>query len=432
MRAELDRVMATMEREPRRFSRQLVTAWRLRADVAIDSGRHEEAESAAREALARAQAVHGARGQETLLAMRLLAEALRRNGKIDEAVSAAEQAFHVTVEAYAGRPLHPDLVQARGMYGRTLCDAGRMAEGLTQLSRAVEEAATLFGKESRSVGFLLQQLSGYQLRVGRILEALDSGSRAARIAATHAEPGSFTLAATLNNQARALLAARRGGEAVPLFDQVIAAAAKIFGATHPNTLAARADRALALAYAGNISDAARDIDLVTADMRKAGKPSARVLYAAGVIAPLAGAAPRALPLLGEARSILAGDRNARAELGQVEAQIGGIQAGREPGESEASLTAALALFKEVYQVDTPSHADANLALGRLRLAAGRAVEALPLLEQAGRFWDRFAPESRWAADASDTLARCYARLGRTADARLATARSRAVSARLDK
>ncbi len=72
---------------------------------------------------------------------------------------------------------------------------------------------------------------------------------------------------------------------------------------------------------------------------------------------------------------------------------------------------------------SPNHADALIGSGRARLQLGRAAEAVGFLEQADAFWRDFDPDNRWAGEAAFWLARCYAALGRAADANQAYARA---------
>jgi serine/threonine-protein kinase len=424
MRVEIDRAMAVMEKTPQRFAGDLATAWRLRASAALDSGQYAEAETAAREAASRSEAAYGTRAQETVNAWTLLADVARRNGKVDEALTLAERVLRVSLEIHPDA-VHPEVMDAKAIYGRALADTGKLADGVEQLKQALGIGTKLFGPEGRSVGFHLQQLSGYQLRLGRIKDAIENADRSLRILSTHAQPGSFTQAAGMNSLAQALLAARRGSDALPLFDQVVEAAGRIFGPAHMNTLNARANHALALGYSGKLADANREIGRVVEDMRGAGASLPRPLYVAGVLAHLAAERERAIGLLEEARKAADAAPATRVDLGQAQAEIGSVLADLGSGDAEAPLNEALTVFKEIYPLLTPPHADALVALGRVRMSEGRAGEVLPLLEQADAFWREFDAGNRWAGEAALRLAQCYASLGRHAEARAAFARARA-------
>ena len=60
------------------------------------------------------------------------------------------------------------------MYGRALAEAGRLTEGVEQLTQAVDDAARMFGPTSRMVGFFSVPLVKFPVQSGRIDEALES------------------------------------------------------------------------------------------------------------------------------------------------------------------------------------------------------------------------------------------------------------------
>ena len=144
-----------------------------------------------------------------------------------------------------------------------------------------------------------------------------------------------------------------------------------------------------------------------------------MLANAGIIARLNNEVSEAQVLFGEARVLLEGDRASRAELGHVDAEIARLKAERGDPDAEAALTAALATLAAVEEVETPESADARVALGRLQLRAGRAADALPMLERADDFWRSFAADGQSAADAARALADCRSRTTPTGDAQAA-------------
>lgn len=88
-----------------------------------------------------------------------------------------------------------------------------------------------------------------------------------------------------------------------------------------------------------------------------------------------------------------------------------------------SLSEGRSLLEDAQKDMTPAQADAWVGLGRARMGQSRPAEALPLLEAADRFWREFDAENRWAGEAAFWLGRCYAALGRAADARRALTRA---------
>jgi tetratricopeptide (TPR) repeat protein len=95
----------------------------------------------------------------------------------------------------------------------------------------------------------------------------------------------------------------------------------------------------------------------------------------------------------------------------------------------ATLQEALGSMKTVQAPPTPVWADALVGMGRAKVALGNGAEALPLLEEAERFWREFDAESRWAGEAALWLGRGYAALGRPGEAAAALARARRILSR---
>ena len=65
-----------------------------------------------------------------------------------------------------------------------------------------------------------------------------------------------------------------------------------------------------------------------------------------------------------------------------------------------SLTDGVAMLREAVAMPTPESADAWVALGRARLEQGRLEEALPLFENASRFWAQFDATNAFAGEAA--------------------------------
>jgi Tfp pilus assembly protein PilF len=93
---------------------------------------------------------------------------------------------------------------------------------------------------------------------------------------------------------------------------------------------------------------------------------------------------------------------ARAQIGLVQLDQGAA------AQAILSLEAALAEFERLETRVTPARAEALAGLGRAHLAQGDPAKALPLLEQADRFWRGFDPASRAATAAAEGLARARA------------------------
>jgi tetratricopeptide (TPR) repeat protein len=99
------------------------------------------------------------------------------------------------------------------------------------------------------------------------------------------------------------------------------------------------------------------------------------------------------------------------------------------GLGRAALEPALASFERKRKRIAPDHADALIAVGRARLAQGRAGDALALFARADAFWREFDAGNRWAGEAALWLGTAYAELGKGVEASAALSRARELLAR---
>ncbi len=407
MRAELDAVAPALERNPVVYARELAIVARLRADAAIDAGQYEQAEAAAREAVRRADAL-GPRTLQGLQANGVLVEALRRTRKFDEAVAVADRGVGLAEELSGNAAKGAHVVRARALYARSLGDAGQLSVAATQIERVLADAEGLYGADGRTVAFHLHSLAGLQIRLGRLKDAVATANRALAIIEAHSTPESATLASFRNMVGAALLASRRADEALPPLSQARDTAARVFGPTHENTLATRATVAMALGLAGRRAETDRELDRLVTDMKALGRDVPRVLIAAGTVHRLQGANDLAVDTL--QRAAKATDDG--LELAQIRAQLGLARLSQgHLDEARTALEDARRVLTELGVEMSPGLADVLVGLGRVHLAQRRPSDALPLFEEAHRFWQGFGPSLSDARVAATWLARCRAALG---------------------
>ena len=104
----------------------------------------------------------------------------------------------------------------------------------------------------------------------------------------------------------------------------------------------------------------------------------------------------------------------------------------ELGSNDLAVTLAAQALQELDRVKirpTPGHATGWTLLARARLAQAAPTEAVKQAERADRFWREFDPDNRGAGEAALLVSRCYAALGRDADARQAYTRAAGILAR---
>jgi tetratricopeptide (TPR) repeat protein len=295
----------------------------------------------------------------------------------------------------------------------------------------VTDGTALFGAESPMVGFYSADLAKYRLETGDLKRAMEDAQRAHGILTRMAQPGSFTHAATLYLRGSSLLAARRPEEALPFLAQAAEGLERARGTTHERTLHARALRALAFAQLGRAGEPTGVLEAAIKE-RPASRESSPALiwHVLGTIQRLAGRPAEALRLQQAAlESIRPGPKAERERmLALTEQGLDEIELGQTDQAAE-SLERALAMFERLQSRATPNRADALVGLGRVRLTQGKPADARQAIEAADAFWRDFDARNRWAGEAAFWLARCYAALGRDAEAATLSARARAILGR---
>lgn len=415
MRQELDALLPAMQRTPGTAPRDLVHGLRNRAHLAIDDARYDDAVAAATQARDLAFATLGPLHADAISASMALAEANVFANRKADALRVAEETHQLALQAHRDAPRHPTLIETARVFARALGNAGELDRAVVMLREAQRGAHELYGPASVTVGFLTQNLVGYELQTGEIRQALADSAQAHRIQSAYARPDSYVYQATAKRRGDALLAARDGA-ALPLVQQAREAAGRIFGPQHRNTLYARADLALALAHAGRLDAARQAIGEALADVQPSKGHGYRVFHVAGVLARRAGDATEALAMQQRAQQAhdavppekrVLDERLAPAEI-LIELGLATLDAGR-AGDALPLLERGLAELERLQRLPTPTRADAWVGLGRAQLALGRPALALPPLQQADAFWRDFDAGHRDAAEAASRLAQARTR-----------------------
>ncbi len=365
MTAEIEAIAPALERDTRRFARELSDVWRLRASAAIDAGRYEDAVAAAVRALEFIERAAGVGTASTLSALTTLSEAHTQAGQSAEALAIAERAMQVADAAYGMGGDHPYVLGARVRHADALGRTGDIAGAVDGLHRVVADASRVFGPDGRTVGFYLQRLANLQIRLGRVDAAIDSITRGAAIIERHAEAGSPTRAAFDNTAGHALLFAGRALAALPPLTRSLDTAVRVFGPQHANTLNVRAGRAMALALAGRGREADGEITRTLDDMRESGQTLPRPLYVAGLVNRRHGRLEPAATLLDRAERAVEDDASLLWQI-CVEQGLLRLDAGRRE-EARTYLERATAMVREMGIADHPGTA-------ALRAARERAAE----------------------------------------------------------
>ncbi|MCC6165479.1 MAG: serine/threonine protein kinase [Acidobacteria bacterium] len=413
--AVLDAIVPLMERRPDARALDLARALRLRADVAIVGGKYADASAAARRAIEFGERYLGRNHQETAASWRTLGEALQQAKHSEEAVEVSAQALERTLSAHASQPNHPWVLGARELRAKALADAGDLVPAVTELQQALAIKIAMQGESSRGVGISTHNLSGNQMRIGRLADAIANNTKALAILEQHLDADALDFVHVQNLRGMLMALVRRGDDAVTAIDRGMKATRDFLGPTHPIVLSNRTYGALGHAYAGRFATATREIDQVVADMRAAGKPVARVLFMAGRLNALAGRRDVARQQLEEAVEVSGTVPAAARDVAQMHVDLALLAAEDGAPEARAALERSLARLRELYPVETPAHADAHVALARIDLREGQPDDALVHADAAAAVWRQLSPESRWLGEALSLRARALDATAHTGD-----------------
>jgi eukaryotic-like serine/threonine-protein kinase len=418
---ELDELIADMRQaadvEPEFF----VNALSQRASSAIDLGQPELAVQYADEALQMSMKWIGEASEETMVIATQLAFAHQRARHWNEALVAAQQVRHLVFDVRKLPSTHPAAVDARIMYGMALGDAGRLREALAEIELGIHDAGQVRKEMDPTLGSYRTHLARYQLRAGATRDALDN-LRAALAAHRIGLPGTRFPPATEASLGGALLQAHRPREALA---HLVDAWRYFEGSNDVAAPRTRAKLAIAQAQNSRIDDARRVLAPATSQ-----GASWEAALAAGLVQRLAGDAAKALPLHRQALAALGASPAEIADRARVLNELGlDAIALERPDEASGFFGEAAALLTRSQLQYSPERADADVGLGRSRLARGQVAEALSSVEQADRFWLEFDPEGRWSGEAAFWLARCHEMLSHGAQAQASYARAARLLAR---
>jgi eukaryotic-like serine/threonine-protein kinase len=407
-RAELARLLPVLRAAGSARSEDLVIGLKALAHLEIDDGHYAAAELAAQEAVDIGVRTLGDQHPETVGALLTRTYAYQYSRTSDVALKAAESAYFTALAVYRDVPKHPRIIEGRLLYGRALGEAGEAARSVEQLAQAVSDAAEVFGRSSRMVGFFSLPLAQSQLETGQIAESIENSRKAAEIIARHTRPQSFRYGAALYHRGAALLAARRPDEALPDLTRARVTLQQTLSPKHAVTRWFQGDEALALARAGRPREAQQ---LIEAILPQPGLPidpaAAKALYVMGVSRRVAGDAASALQFQRRALESTRRDRSTDFRRMKALTEVGfALLDLHKPGRAVTPFEEALALSDRLQTEMAPDRADILIGLGRAKLATGRPSDACQLLRPAERFWRDFDPRNAQTGEATRWLSRC--------------------------
>ncbi|MGB8692143.1 MAG: serine/threonine-protein kinase, partial [Steroidobacteraceae bacterium] len=406
-----------------------VNALAVKSAIAVDAVDYGAALDAAREAVAAGRRLLPPGDPLNVTALTALGVALHMADDPDAALTASQQAVQLAQRVVGSHSQDLLLIDARVAYAKALGAKGQYGRAADELEAVVRNASALHGAQSVEVGLYLQNAAGLQLRAGRIRSGIDSAARAVAIRVPAVDDKSFESIATRDVYAHALLLGRRAADALPILTGLQQDISDLMGPDNLHTLEARADYALALAWTGALSKATTIADGAIADAERAKlRATHQPWHVRAIIARLSGDARAAIVLESKALEMTSATRNA-ADHAEVLAELGAAQFdAADRGGAERSLLRALALLDECGHVATPVRAVSLVSLAKLRLAQGRAAEALKAAHEADAFWNNFDPVNHGAGEAASWLGRAQLSVGLRTQGRATLARAHKILA----
>jgi serine/threonine protein kinase/tetratricopeptide (TPR) repeat protein len=196
--------------------------------VLLDSGRYVEAESALREALDIFRKIAGASDKKTADALHNLAEAVRRQDRLEEAVQLYSQ---IRLDAAD----HVDLPTHMRSLGQLMYQAGRYSQAEQLFRRVLELRQRALGPDHPDVAMDLNNLSQTRRSQGDLAEAEQLLSQAIDVYRKAQHTNSPDYAASLYNLAEVLETRENFAEAEKIYREVLAIDERAGRADHPDT-----------------------------------------------------------------------------------------------------------------------------------------------------------------------------------------------------
>jgi serine/threonine-protein kinase len=414
LKTELGGLIPALRANPDASPEDLVLSLESEVVMAMNEARFADAEGAARQMVDAGLRRLGERHVKTLDGQWALVDALNQQNKTRPAVELAERLYPLTLDVFGGNTKNPRLIEIREKYARVLAKAGRLEEGIEHQAGALRDAADVLGESSLAVGFFASNLANLRLDAGDLRQALQDLDQS--LGALAKAPGreSAPYAITLGRRGSILLAARRPEAAIVPLNEASGQLNRLLGGTNERTSVVRVERALALGYSGKTSEGLRELDALAKD-RGTSPPTQRAMYVRGVLERLAGNHDAAMRVQQEALSSIEPGALADRTRMDVLTEIGLNHVGMgNHARAISPLEEAVALSRRLQPFPTPARADALVGLGRATMEVGRPADALPMLEEASRFWTGFDPASSWAREAAVWLDRCRTAARRTA------------------
>lgn len=418
-RAELDAIMPIVRSEAVDRPESLLSALGTLVKLENTDTRFEAAQSLAEEGLAIA-ARHGMPPSADLVTLLTgLRYSFRQRGNELDSLAPAQRAYDTALQLQNGDRSHPLVLSARLAYALSLADNARIIEAANELEPVLSGTERAFGAQNRQLGVRLSSTAEIFGMAGRLQEAQQNVDRGAQILAQYHDAASRPIGVTTEVQGLAKLASRHGDEAAALIGRAHRILERHYGAEHWMSQRIKRNHALAIALAGDLATAERQL---TAVMERfpvfEAEEFDRNSHFLGIIKRLSGEHEIARARLQRSLDSLPNKPLAAWERMHIEVELGlALLALNRYEAAERTITRALAAMAERRLPMTPARADALVALGQIALHSGNPQLALEHLQPADEYWKTLNPRSRWAGEAMLWLGRAHLALGQEAEGR---------------
>jgi eukaryotic-like serine/threonine-protein kinase len=353
---------------------------------------------------------------------------MTHQGRRKGALEPARRAHELARRHFGDQPADL-LLEAQSFHVARLGDEGDIEAALAELKELLRQRIELLGPEHPSVEDAHAMLAELWLRAGDPLAAVDNDRQHLRIELARNPDRPMQHQANIRAQlATALASARRYDEALAEFRAAEQIYAGLNDAGNPRARLARSAAAMMLTRMARLDEA----QAIFTEL--AVSPSHNSVEAALIDARL-GMLRNAQGRHGEAEELLRGAAEAfrdsptdryrslqLLELGRVL-----VDAGRAAQAIEV-LNEARELFAKSQRNGSPDLADIAVNIARAHFALGHAQDALRAAEEAAAFWSRFDSSHPDAGAALLWLARALAATGRDAEAHNALRQAAAILA----
>jgi serine/threonine-protein kinase len=370
-------------------------------------------ERAGGEALLAASKIIGPRSMEAATAMQLVSKSYLFTHREAEAVVRSKQALDLMLANYHGDYSHPKVIESAEYYANALIHMGELDTAAALMQDVTARAIAVLGPESRMVGEQYALATPAELERGNLRVAIEMARKSVAIYLQDSEPGSPVHAYRVRLLAHSLLAARAGDEAVHAFEEAVRVSAESSAAAKAEAVG-RGNLGLALAYVGKFRESEAELRVALEKTPSKLRGYHQALRIQGTVLRLQGRAAESISWFEKALAATTDkafdrlDRSiAHSEIGLARLEMGDVAA------AEAAFAKSESMFSVIQrQFTTPARTDLMIGMARAQMQHHRFDLALPALQEADAFWRDFAPDTRWAGEASLRLGQCLVALDR--------------------